>query len=82
MDKNSYLSYLKSGNSAMIVHEYYQEKYDNKKHSMFLFPNDLINTLTIAGYNISQVVDKCVKYYDEKFNVVKVYKNDKLICVV
>lgn len=79
MTKNEYLIYRGSG-SLSIIYEYYKERFNHKKHSPFLSANNLVQFLSATGYDLNDIMNKCINYYDEKFSVICIYdKNDKPI---
>lgn len=81
MERDQYISHRKN-NDFNIVYEFYKEKYDSKKHKVFLSINDLVLSLQSTGYDVRQVMNNCVEHYDEKFNIIKVYKDDNLIAIL
>jgi hypothetical protein len=68
MTREQYLSMREKGNFN-IVHEFYKEKFDPKKHTPFLSIMDLPNLLLAAGRSIDKIYEDCCRHYDEKFDV-------------
>ena len=80
MDRKGYLN---CRNSFDCIYEFYLEKFDNKKHKVFLSKNELFPLLQSSGYDLGQVLNECNIYLDEKYEVKKVYnKNNELIAVL
>ena len=66
-----------------IVYEFYKEKFDHSKHRPFLGMQDVANLLLNLGYNVNEIMNKCVEHYDKEFNIVKVSdKNGNPIAVL
>lgn len=78
MDRYQYIEWRKSNNIS-IIYEYYREHFDMGKHKPFLFQNDLIHLLQNTGYNIREVMNDCLMYFDNKFSLIKIYKGNDLI---
>lgn len=75
--------YLKCRGSLDIIYQFYAEKYDNGKHKVFLSKNELFPLLQTSGYDLREVMNECNNYFDEKYEVKKVYdKNNQLICLI
>lgn len=71
---------MRDGGNFNIVYEYYKEKFDHSKHKPFLSIFELPQMLLATGYGPNQLLDKCIRYYDEKFNLVHLLdKNGNLI---
>ena len=68
MTREDYIRMRETG-AFNIVHEYYAEMFDGMKHKLFLNIQDLARFLTTSGFNINVIMDKCVKHFDEKFNI-------------
>lgn len=78
MTRNEYLVYRGSGN-LNIIYSYYSERFDHKKHSPFLSANNLVQFLSATGYDLNDVMGKCLDYYDEKFSVVTIMDSSNRI---
>jgi hypothetical protein len=78
MTRNEYLLYRGSGN-LNIVYQYYAEKFDHKKHSPFLSANSLVQFLTATGYDLNDIMGKCLNYFDEKFSVITILDSNNRI---
>lgn len=69
-----------AGYNLNIIYQYYAERFNHKKHSPSLSANNLVQYLSATGYDLNDIMGKCLNYYDEKFSIICVYdKNDKLI---
>lgn len=68
MTREEYINMRKSGD-FMIVYEYYKEHFDNTKHSPFFSPQELVQLLPMK-FNIQLIYDKCINYFDNKFEIV------------
>ena len=68
MTRELYLT-MRQNASFGIVYEYYKERFDHSKHTPFLQVTDLANFMVMTGMNVDRILDKCVRYYDEKFDV-------------
>ena len=68
MTREQYIQMRNAGNFN-IVYNYYAEMFDKQKHKPFLNMQDLANFLITSGFNIDIIMNKCVKYYDEKFAI-------------
>lgn len=79
MTRDEYLIY-RGSNSLNIVYAYYSERFNHKKHSPFLSANNLVQFLSATGYDLNDIMGKCLDYFDEKFSVVTVMDgNNKII---
>jgi hypothetical protein len=78
VNRDLYINYRKN-NDVNIIYEFYKEKFDNKKHTPFIPFNQLVYLLQNTGYNIREVMDDCLAYFDNKFSIVKVYMGNELI---
>jgi hypothetical protein len=82
MGREEYINY-RSGGSLEVIYQFYAEKYDNNKHKIFLSKNDLFPLLQNAGYDLREVMNECNIYFDNKYEVKKVYnKNNELIALI
>ena len=74
---------MREQGSFSIIHEYYKEKFDHSKHKPFLQITDLANFMMMSGLNVDSVLNKCVRYYDEKFDVKTLSDKDgKIIKII
>jgi len=82
MDRQEYMN-LRSKNSFGIIFEYYNEFFDPAKQEIKLSYNELYQLLQVCGYNIGAVLEKCINFYDDKYNVIAIKdKNNNLLRVI
>lgn len=74
MTKENYLQ-LRNDNHQLLLYEYYKEKFNEKKHLVFLNINDFIRTLQIWG-DINIIFRNVCKYYNNKFDIVEVFDKE------
>lgn len=79
MTRNEYLVY-RGSNSLNIVYQYYCEKFNQKKHSPLLSANSLVQYLSATGYDINEIMGKCLDYFDQKFSIITLMdRNNRII---
>ena len=71
MTKENYLQ-LRNNNHQLLLYEYYKEKFNKDRHSLFLNINDFIRTLQLWG-DINFIFRNVCKYYNNKFDIVEVF---------
>lgn len=75
MTKEQYLVMRKNGNFN-IIYEYYTEHFNSAKHTPFLSIEEMAQLLPMTGLNLHVIMDKCMRHYDEKFNITKVLNRE------
>jgi hypothetical protein len=79
MTKNQYLT-IRSNPSLLLLYEYYTEKFNKEKYSLFLEFTEFVNFIQMwRGIN-NVIIDNIIKYYDCKFGINILYdKEGKII---
>ena len=79
MTKEEYIQDVHSQNFTKILYSMYQERFDTKRHSPFLNPQEFIMNMQMTGM-INEYLRSAFNYYETKFNINKLFDKDgKLI---
>jgi hypothetical protein len=79
MTKEEYIQDVHSQNFTKVLYSMYQERFDTKRHSPFLNPQEFIMYIQMSGM-INEYLRAAFNYYEAKFKINKLFDKDgKLI---
>lgn len=74
MNREEYLSYIRSGNDLMIMYKHYVKEFNEKKHSPFLNVNDFSQLIQMwPGFMF--LGTRLKQLYNEHFKIMLLYNS-------
>ena len=80
MDKQFYLSCLKTGNFTIdVFYDYYKEHNKKKEYNFDMITfNNFFNQF-VSIYGVNKAIDAVKQYYNTKFNIIRVLNKEGMI---